>query len=101
MSTETSSLDGFPKEQFNAFSTTKMAKFLPYTEATTMAQLREFFGHDFNTIVRFRAAQLIIYDRKTAIPVEMNKIIVRFANGNYKVIDRDYYDRNFNEPLLP
>lgn len=99
MAAKTDDLRDFPSQQFNAFSTTKMAKFLPYTEETTMAQLREFFGKDFNTTVQFRADQLIIYGRRSAIPVEMNKIIVRFPNGNYKVIDSDYYRRNFNEPL--
>ncbi|MFD1672205.1 hypothetical protein ACFQ5M_08855 [Agrilactobacillus yilanensis] len=100
MAMKTDALNDFPSEQFHAFSMTKMAKFLPYTGDTTIAQLKDFFGEDFNRAVQFRADQLIIYDRRNAIPVETNKIIVRFANGHYKVIDSDYYHRNFNEPLV-
>lgn len=100
MTTEMGTLKGFPSEQFNAFSTTKMAKFLPYTAETTLDQLRQFFGNDFDSTVKYRAEQLIIYEKKNAIPVELNKIIVKFPNGSYKVIDGEYYHHNFNEPLL-
>ncbi|MCD2255831.1 hypothetical protein ACNAN0_06675 [Agrilactobacillus fermenti] len=99
MSNEQNGLQGFPKEQFSAFSTAKMARFLPYTAETTMAQLRHFFGHDFDTVVRYRADQLFIDEKGQTTPVGLNKIIVQFPNGSYKIIDADYYRKNFNEPL--
>ncbi|GAF40773.1 hypothetical protein FC83_GL002827 [Agrilactobacillus composti DSM 18527 = JCM 14202] len=100
MADDNDALKDFPSQEFNAFSTTKMAKFLLYTKNTSMAQLREFFGRDFNTVVKFRAAQLFIFEKSKQIPVEMNKIIVQFPNRSYKVIDADYYHKNFNEPLV-
>lgn len=95
----TDPLQGFPKNEFAAFSTAKMSHFLPYSAATTPEMIKSFFGDDFGKKADIINHQLVILGSEGWAPVETNQIIARFANDKYKVMGVEYYQRNFNAPL--
>jgi hypothetical protein len=95
----TTNLNGFPADEFAAFSTTKMAHFLPYTAATTPEMIKKFFGQDFGKKADLINNKLVVLGGEGWSPVAFNTIIARFVNNKYKVMDVDYYRRNFNDPI--
>ncbi|WP_461218304.1 hypothetical protein [Lapidilactobacillus salsurivasis] len=93
-------LASFPTGEFAAFSTTKMANFLPYSEKTTMTMVKAFFGADYGKKADVINERLVVLGSEGWAPVEYGKIIARFVNKKYKIIDGDYYRRNFNAPII-
>ena len=55
-----SSLEGFPKGEFAAFSTAKMTHFLPYSQGTTTKDLKGFFGDNFQYLTKTPIGRLKI-----------------------------------------
>lgn len=51
-----SSLQGFPKGEFAAFSTAKMTHFLPYSQETSTDDLKGFFGANYQYLPKPRLA---------------------------------------------
>ena len=93
-------LANFPTTEFTAFSTAKMSYFLPYTVKTTQETIRDFFGADFGKKADIINDQLVVLGSEGWSPVQKGKIIAKFVNNKYKVIDVDYYRHNFNDPII-
>ncbi|KRO16262.1 hypothetical protein [Lacticaseibacillus saniviri] len=94
-------LTGFPEGEFAAFSTAKMSFFLPYTENTTPADLNQFFDRDIIhvTITPDKQLEIALPDSEIQL-ASYGQILSKFTNGKYKVIDADYYHKNFNDPIV-
>ncbi|WP_179396144.1 hypothetical protein [Lacticaseibacillus absianus] len=90
----------FPKGEFAAFSTAKMSYFLPVRDDITREVVDAFFGADakFVALTPVPAVEIHIPHTESQIATPGN-LIAKFVNGKYKVIDADYYHKNFNAPL--
>ncbi|ERL66683.1 hypothetical protein [Schleiferilactobacillus shenzhenensis] len=93
-------LAAFPQGEFAAFSTAQMAHFLPYRAGMSQQAIEEFFGADLGTKADFDSTHLIVFDHGRMLKVNPGEIVVKFPNGKYKVITVDYYNKNFNEPIV-
>ncbi|HJE15359.1 MAG TPA: hypothetical protein K8W17_04700 [Lapidilactobacillus dextrinicus] len=97
---EKNELPDFPTTEFAAFSTAKMSYFLPYTSLTTVEQIKTFFGEDFGKKADVVNDQLVVLGSEGWEPVQKGLIIAKFTNNKYKIIDVDYYRRDFNDPII-
>jgi len=99
--TKTLADQGFPNGEFAAFSTAKMSFFLPYTEQTSPADLNQFFGPDILhiSITNNHDLEIALPDSEIQL-AHFGQIVAKFTNGKYKVIDADYYYKNFNAPIV-
>ncbi|WP_125604505.1 hypothetical protein [Lapidilactobacillus bayanensis] len=97
---EKNELPDFPTTEFAAFSTAKMSYFLPYTSITKMEQIQIFFGEDFGKKADIINNQLVVLGSEGWEPVQKGSIIAKFTNNKYKIIDVDYYHRDFNDPII-
>ncbi len=96
-----SSLQGFPKGEFAAFSTAKMTHFLPYSQETSTDDLKGFFGANYQDLTKTPIGRLKIDIPNTEqLIVQYGEIIARFTNGKFKIIDSTYFHKNFNDPLV-
>lgn len=97
---EVNELANFPTTEFAAFSTAKMTYFLPYTAKTSKETIEQFFGEDFGKKADIINHQLVVLGSEGSSPVQEGRIIAKFTNNKYKVIDVNYYRRNFNDPII-
>ena len=96
-----SSLQGFPKGEFAAFSTAKMTHFLPYSQETSTDDLKGFFGANYQYLTKTPIGRLKIDIPNTEqLIVQYGEIIARFTNGKFKIIVSTYFHKNFNDPLV-
>jgi len=93
--------NGFPNGEFAAFSTAQMSYFLPYTPNTSPADLNQFFGQDILhvTITPNNDLEIALPDSEILL-AHYDQLVAKFTNGKYKVIDADYYHKNFNDPIV-
>ena len=93
------SLSEFPQGAFSAFSTAKMSHFLPIRPNLDPEVLRAFFGADAANIRQTATGLTLRTPDASPLRAKNGEIIARFTNGKYKVMDVDYYRKNFNDPL--
>lgn len=94
-----SSLSEFPQGAFSAFSTAKMSYFLPIRPNLEPAVLQAFFGADATNVRQSATGITLRTPDASPLRAKNGEIIAKFTNGKYKVIDVDYYHKNFNDPL--
>ncbi|MFD1429145.1 MULTISPECIES: hypothetical protein [Lacticaseibacillus] len=99
--TDTKVLASFPSGEFAAFSTAKMSYFLPMRADMTRSEIEQFFGEDakFVALTPMPTVELHLPDTKVQI-AHPGDIIAHFINGKYKVISEEYYNKNFNAPIV-
>ncbi|MFD1484986.1 hypothetical protein ACFQ5J_07065 [Lacticaseibacillus baoqingensis] len=93
-------LADFPQGAFTAFSIAQMTYFLPVHPGLDDHSLTSFFREDTPNIRRTKNGLSLRLPNAPAVQAHNGQIIARFTNGKYKVIDTDYYHKNFNDPLL-
>lgn len=90
----------FPQGEFAAFSTAKMSHFLMLSTTLRDADISQFFGDDEQYVSRGANGTLTLQlPDQPLIVGKSGELFARFVNGKYKVIDADYYFKNFNAPL--
>lgn len=89
----------FPKGVFSAFSTAKMSHFLLIQPEFEAGTLEAFFGPDAANVRHNESGLTLRLPDASPLRAKNGEIIARFTNGKYKVIDADYYHKNFNDPL--
>ncbi|WP_407891593.1 hypothetical protein [Lacticaseibacillus sp. N501-2] len=94
-----SQLSEFPQGPFSAFSIAKMSHFLPIRPDLDPEVLQTFFGPDAANVRQSEAGITLRLPDASPLRAKNGEIIARFTNGKYKVIDVDYYRKNFNDPL--
>ncbi|WP_390409074.1 hypothetical protein [Lacticaseibacillus jixiensis] len=92
-------LNDFPQGAFTAFSTATMTYFLPVRPDLDDHTLVTFFGADAKNVRQSATGLTLRLPDAPPVRAKQGQIIARFKNGKYKVIDVDYYHKNFNDPL--
>jgi hypothetical protein len=64
------------------------------------AAVEQFFGADLGTKADFDSTHLVVFDHGRMLKVNPGEIVAKFPNGKYKVITVEYYQKNFNEPIV-
>ncbi|MCI1987013.1 MAG: hypothetical protein LKJ69_12115 [Lactobacillus sp.] len=93
-------LTDFPQGAFTAFSTAQMTYFLPVHPGLDDRALAVFFGADTPNVRRTKTGLSLRLPNAPAVQADNGELIAKFTNGKYKVINTDYYHKNFNDPLL-